>query len=191
MMRDERNDMPPWMLCQEILVKAKNELILEAIDALHREADAKRIDMKGSMARIEGRNSDIDRDMFVINNLLAQEEDIRGRYIESIKRVDEGRENDPGVIERTNELKKFLLSLTEIHMTMKCAKTFDQLVHDVGGAAGLGDPARILAETAKKNAERVDALEFVLGDKAFSRNEGLSKDEMDIIARAFFMCRGA
>ncbi len=188
-MNDERQDMPSWMLCQEILVKAKNELILEAIDALHRETEAKRIDIKGSTVKIEGKNSEIDRDMFIINNLLAQEDDMRIRYAESIKSVEEGHEKNPAIVERINELKKFFLSVTEIHMAMKYARIFDQWVLDVGSAADLDDPARILAETAKKNADRIDALEFVLEDKAFIKNEGLSKEEFKITEDAFFLCK--
>ena len=181
--------MPAWMLCQEILIKAKNELILEAIDALHRETDAKRIDVKGYTLKIEGKNSDVDRDMFIINNLLAQEEDIRGRYAESIARAENGHEKNPAIIERISELKKFLLSLTEIHMTMKYAKVLDRWVPDIGSAAMLDDPAKILSETAKKNTERIDVLEFVINDRAFMKNEGLSNEEMELVRQAFSMCR--
>ncbi len=187
--KDERQDMPPWMMCQEILVKAKNELILEAMDALHREADAKRIDVKGYTIKIEGKNSEVDRDMFIINNLLAQEEAIRSRYAESIDRAEKGNETDPAVIERVNELKKFLLSLTEIHLTMKYAKVFDSWVLDIGNSARLDDAAGILSETAKKSAERIDALDFIISDRAFIKNEGLSAEEMEIVKQAFSMCR--
>ncbi len=185
-----REEMAPWMHCQEILVKAKNELILEAIDALHREADAKRIEIQGSTMKIEGKNNDIDRDMFVINNLLAQEEEIRRRYNEPISRVEHGLEKDPVVVERTNELGKFLLSLTEIHMTMKYARVFDQWVLDIGNTSKLDDPAGIIAETAKRNVERIDALDFIIGDRSFMKNEGLSESEFEVVKRAFFMCKG-
>ncbi len=190
-MMDKREDMPPWMLCQEILVKSKNELVLEAIDALHREADAKRIDITGSTIKIEGKDNDIDRDIFVINNLLAQENEIRERYGKYIDRADRGEEKDPAVIERVIELRKFLLSLTEIHLSMKYAKVFDRWVLDVGSAASLEDPKKIIAETAKADAERIDALEFVIEDRKFMKNEGLSNEEMEILRQAFFICKNA
>jgi hypothetical protein len=186
---DSKEEMPAWMMCQEILVKAKNELILEAVDALHREVAAKRMEVNGDIVRIEGKDNDVDKDLFVINNLMQQEPQIREQYGEYIAKAERGAISDPSTLERVEELKKFLMSLSEIHLLMKFARVFDQWVLDFEGTADLKNPDEMIAATAKRNADRIDALEFVLKNRTFIKNEALSEAEFKVFSTAFRMCR--
>ncbi len=184
-----KEEIAPWILCQEVLVKAKNELILEAIDALHREIAANRMEVNGEIVKIEGKDNDVDKELFIISNLLQQEPKIREQYAAYIKHAEEGQITDAGIMERVQELKKFLLSLTEIHILMSFVRVFDEWLADFSGTMDLNSLPEIIARTAKSNSSRIDALEFIIEDKAFMKNEAVSENEMEAIRTALRMCR--
>ncbi len=181
-------DTPKWMIAQELLVKAKNELILEAVDTLHVEIKEKRLEINGNVIKLPEKSSEIEMDMLIINNLLEQETKIVENYGKFIKER-ESSEKDPLMIERINELKKFLMSVTQIKILMNFAKTIDEWILDFGTAMKIDDSVKIIAETAKKNVERIEVLSFILDNKKFYENEALSKEEIEIVKGAYELCK--
>ena len=54
------DEMPIWMLAQEILTTIKNELVLEAIDLLHKDIKENRVEINGQTIKLPSKPSDID-----------------------------------------------------------------------------------------------------------------------------------
>ncbi len=183
------DDIPQWMLAQEILVKTKNELILEAIDLVHIEIDEKRLEINGNTVKLPDKSSEIEMDMLIISNLLEKEDEISKQYSEFIKKIENGEEEKPELIERMDELKKFLMAISSIHLLMGFVKVIDSWVLDFAETMKINNTAMIIAETAKRNVERIDILEFVIKSKNFLKSEALSDEEIDIVKKALQLCR--
>ena len=182
------DDMPEWMLAQEILVKSKNEIILEAIDTLHKEIDEKRLEINGHTIKLPDKSSEIDMDMLIINNLLQKESEIIKQYSAFVKKTEELEEPSSEIIERTEELKKFLMSVAEISLLMNFAKTIDAWVLDFAETMNKKDVALIISETAKRNVDRIEVLRFISSNKKFLNSDALSKEEFDTLRTALSKC---
>ncbi len=183
------DEMPKWMLAQDILIKAKNEIILEAIDSLHNEIKEKRLEVNGHTIKLPDKSSDIEMDMLVIGNILGQEEEIKKKYVEFMKSIEDKKTESPEIIERINELKKFLMAVTGIHILMNYAKVIDAWVLDFAEVMKIDDAAMIIAETAKRNVERIDTMEFMVKNRTFLKSDALNENEGEILKNAFEMCR--
>ncbi|MGC8479586.1 MAG: hypothetical protein ACP5M9_02875 [Candidatus Micrarchaeia archaeon] len=174
---------PAWMKVQEILLKSKNEFILEAIDSLHKEIEEKRIEVKGGAIKLPDKSSEVETDMVIISNLLEQEPSIKERYenfIDSKKDTD-----DPQLILQIESLRKFLMAVDEIKILINFAKVIDEWITDPSNAMKLNDASKILSESAKKNVQRIEILEFIVNNKRFNKNEPLDKGELIIAKNAY------
>ncbi|MEM0201054.1 MAG: hypothetical protein QXD23_01480 [Candidatus Micrarchaeaceae archaeon] len=181
-------DIPKWMIAQEILIKAKNELILEAIDTLHKEVKENRLQINGNVIKLPDKSSEIEMDMLIINNLLEQEQQIVKNYGKFIKEKEDS-EKDPLIVERINELKKFLMSVTQIKILMNFAKTIDEWVLDFANSMNINNVPKIISETAKRNVERIELLSFIIDNKKFYANEALNEEEIKNIKEAYELCK--
>jgi hypothetical protein len=178
---------PAWLVCEEILNKAKDELITEAIEVLHEEMKRGRISFKGSMVNVPERDADFERDRFLINELLQKEEEVRrvyGPYIEGKRNGAKGM--DATMIQRVEEAERFLLAVTQIVILMRMSKVMDTWLSDVGMYPKIKDPAEILASTVHRTESefRIDALRFVLSSKTFIRERIFTQDERNILEKA-------
>jgi hypothetical protein len=173
---------PSWMQCQDILIRIKEELVLEAVDALHRELDAKRLEMNGAIPINPEENANNKKDMFMIGNLLENYEDMQERYSTYIKET-EAKDSllDAHTIARIEELKKFLLSVAEIKYLMDMAYDIDEWVTDVGKPNGPSTASGILLESVKIHSERAEILRYAAKSKRFEASHALSKEETDLL----------
>jgi hypothetical protein len=174
----EKEGVPSWLVCEDILTRTKDELILEAIDLLKKEMKAGHIDIKGYVAALPEKNQELEQDLFVVNNLISRAPEIREQYREYLQKEDEGGIKDPEVIMRGEGLRKFLLSVDAIDLLMKFSRVFGMWADDVGVFSTLKDPVDIMVKTANMADERIEALSFVVNNKTFENNEALSNDEM-------------
>ena len=78
-------DDPAWMVCEDLLTRAKDELILEAIDLLHARINDGSVSIDGYVVTLPDRSQEVARDIFVINNLLSEQSQIRDTYARYIK----------------------------------------------------------------------------------------------------------
>lgn len=174
---DNDKDTPAWMLCDEILTKAKDEMILEAIDILHEEINQHRVTIEGYTPILLDRSEEMERDLFLLKNLLSRREEIRQNY----KRYTEEKEHkDPALVMRIEELKKFLMAVDGIDLLMKMSHVFETWSEEMGKYSRVRDPNELLAASTS-NEERVSALKFVLSSSKFKENEPLSEEEISIM----------
>lgn len=176
-MNDDNAGLPAWMLCSDLLIKAKNELANEAILSLEREMKAGRIDVKGSVITQPDQQQEGENMLFVINNLVGERDGIHERYDQYIRDL----EHDPSkfdgkTAERIESLKKFVLAVDEIYALMHYSAVMGEWADDVAMHVKEEKPLEILERTSEGH-ERADAAAFVLSLKSFAREKIFSEEE--------------
>lgn len=173
---------PAWLLCEDMLNRAKNEFITEAIEELNRAIEEKTIEVNGELISMPDRPSDTERDMFVINRLLAEYPKMKEQYGEYIEKNADTK--DPKKIEAIERLKRFLLSLDTIATLMRYSHEIDEWQHDVAMQVPATEPSKVMAKTIKGNRERSEILELALKSKTFEKEEIFTKEERQIISQS-------
>lgn len=174
------------MLCEDMLTRLKDELILEALDILHGEMEAGRIDIKGYTALLPDKSDEMQRDMYLINNLRLREAEIREQYAPYL---DGTREWDQEVMQRIDGLRKFVLSVNAISMLMKFSDISGEWADDTGRFSREVDLKAVLVGSMKMSADRMEVAEFVVSSRKFGDSGALSAPEMKALAEAVGSCR--
>ena len=118
-MDDDDAGVPAWILCNDLLIKLKNELANEAILAAEREIKEGRMDVKGSVITQPDQQSEGENLLFVVNNLIGERDGIHERYDPYIKELqDNPSKFDSKTAQRIESLRKFLLAVDEIYTLM-------------------------------------------------------------------------
>ncbi|MDE1868538.1 MAG: hypothetical protein KGH60_01045 [Candidatus Micrarchaeota archaeon] len=177
-------DTPAWMLCEDILNKAKVELITEAMDTLNQEVKEGNIAVHGNIIELPDKPSETERDLFIINNMLQEADKMRDSFSKFINE----KESDPKslnaeTVERIEKLKKFLLSLDKIELLMGYSTEFDHWIGDVAMQVAIDDPSRIISKTIEHNDLRREILAFILKSKTFEKEEIFNKQEREILEK--------
>ena len=178
---------PAWMICDDILTRIKDELILEAIDILHEEINSKRIVIEGYSPVVLERSEEMQRDVYLINNLMERAAEISMNYSKYFNDAAMAESADPVRIE---ELKRFLMSVSGIRFLMDMAKVFESWSADTGKYYSEKDPASIIDKTMGRGTEREKALEYVLKSKKIMENEAITSEEISMLRKAYSMNNG-
>lgn len=172
------DDVQAWILCMDLLIKVKNELIAEAMELLHREMEAKRISMQGSFMPMSEGESEAERDMFLIQNLLAQEHEIMGKYGTYLVEMPKREKIDEDKIRSADELRKFLMALNRMSRLMRYSRIFDEWASDASYEVRQASVSSILEKTiAVHGSSRREALEFAMKDEELVVSGVLADDE--------------
>lgn len=177
-----KGDVPAWMLCEDLITRMKDELVLEAIDILHEEMKANRIDISGYVSLLPDKPNEMQRDMYIINNLVQRQPEIMEQYRPFLESG--AKETDPQKVERIEELKKFMLSVQAISTLMRLSSVASMWADDTGKYSALGDQAQIIARTASMAEDRLEVLDFVLTSPRFAKSEALTSAETEILKKA-------
>lgn len=175
---------PAWMVCEDMISRIEAELMSEALELLRSEIDAGRIKVDGSMVTASELTGEAERDLFILDRLLEDEQNMRYRYENLVRAIEEGKETNPEIVGRAEEVKKFLLIVSQISITVKYAKVFSAWFNEAGSQMNVKDPVEILAMTARSNRERRDALEFVTTNRQFIKSEIMNVNEMEMLREA-------
>ena len=177
-----KTDARAWMICEDIITRLKDELILEAVDILHDEIRAKRIDITGYVALLPDKSNELQRDMYIIGNLLEREPEVIEQYMPFIDGVEN--ESDPKKVERIEELRKFMLSVKAISTLMRLSEIAKVWAEDTGRFSSSNDPEEIILNTVRMDEDRVEVLDFVLSSAKFSKSEALDLNEIGLLKKA-------
>ena len=169
---------PAWMLCDDMFTRIKDELILEAVDILHDEIKEKRIDIRGYTALLPDRSQELQRDIFIINNIISNTDEIRGQY-KSYVNVDN---RDTASMRRLDELKRFLMSVDAINVLMELSKVFSDWAADAGRFANIQDERELVIRSMGSNYERLEALKYVIASKKFNASKPITNHEREVLA---------
>ena len=182
------DDTPAWMVAWDVISRTHAELMSEALESLRAEMDAGRIKAEGDLVTSSELTAKEERDLFLLERLLGDQENLRMRYENLVRSVESGDEANPEIVARLEDVKKFLLTVSQMSITVEHAKVFSSWLTDAGRDMRETDPARMICATAKEKPERIDALGFVLGSKAFMRSGALDEEELRIMREAYERC---
>ena len=126
--------------------------------------------------------------MFIIKQLIEKENEIISTYSEFIRKFDVESKNSAQFVERIEELRKFLMSVSSIKILMNFSKTVDLWILDFAETMNIDNASMILSETAKKNYDRIDLIKFILKNKVFLKSMALDENEVLILKNALEMC---
>ncbi len=184
-MDDDDAGVPAWILCNDLLIKLKNELANEAILAAEREIKEGRMDVKGSVITQPDRQSEGENLLFVVNNLIGERDGIHERYDPYIKELqDNPSKFDSKTAQRIESLRKFLLAVDEIYTLMHYSGVMGAWADDASMQVREKDPSAILEKTLASGHERAEAALFVLSLKSFAKEGILSDTERRMLERA-------
>ncbi|MGI0133842.1 MAG: hypothetical protein ACREBW_02645 [Candidatus Micrarchaeaceae archaeon] len=179
-----KDDTPAWLLCEDILNKAKVELITEAMDTLNKEVKEGNIAIHGNIIEVHDKPSDTERDMFVINRMLEDSDNIRASFTKFIQEKEADQKSlTPDTVERIEKLRKFLLSLDKIQLLMGYSSEFDHWIEDVAMQVAIKDPSSIISKTMGGSELRKEILSFILASKTFEKEEVFHKTEREILEK--------
>jgi len=174
-----------WLLCVELLNKAKGEFITQAIETLRGEVEKKNIDIKGQTISAPEDSNENEREEIVLNKIADDYESIREKYEPYVSgEIDAVAAKDPAAVERTEKLRKFMLSLEKISILMGFGRLCDEWMHDVAIEVSIDDPSEILSKTMRDRSERKEMAKFVIANKEISKNEVFTKEELELFRKA-------
>ncbi len=169
------------MLCEDIITRLKDELVLEAIDIMNGEIKAGRVDIKGYVSLLPDKSDEIQRSMYIINNLRIREHEIVEQYAPYLGEMDE---KDPEKLKRIEDLRKFVLSVGAISTLMRFSEIAAAWADDVGRHTELKDQEKIIISTIRGMNDRIEILEFAISSGKFIRSETLTNDEISMLKGA-------
>jgi hypothetical protein len=175
------NEIPAWLMCEDILNKIKTELITQAMDKLQEAIDSKAIEVNGSLVTVPDKPSDTEMKMFIINKLIEEHPKIMEKYKGHLS--EDAEEKDPTKVQQRERLKKFLLTVEQISNLMQYSHVFDPWMHDVAIQVLLKDPAEVIRKTINDDESRIDVLKYVLNNKKMEKEEILTKKEYKILKK--------
>jgi hypothetical protein len=181
---DNDGGTPAWIVCVDILNKAKRELVTQAIETLEKEIDAKRIDIKGNLITVPDQPSDAEMKLFVVGQIMTNAEEMRHKYGDYIKSVQtKGKDITASEIESAERARLFLMAIDKIEILMNYSRQLDAWMNDASMKVDLLDPSEILKSTSTTD-ERKELLRFLKTNKTLEREETFSKKEKAIIEAA-------
>lgn len=174
---------PAWMVCVDMLNKAKRELVTQAIETLEREIEAKRIDIKGNLITVPDQPSDAEMKVFVLGQIMDNAEQMRERYGAYIKSVHEkGKEATSQEMEAADRARLFLMAVEKMEILVNYSRQIDPWINDASMKVDLDDPSRIFRETCV--GHRKEILEFIIKNKTMMQEETFSAREKRILEGA-------
>ncbi len=170
-----------WLLCEDLLVRIRDEFASEAIDLLDREIKSGNIAINGEVSSAPEQDREYEKKMMVIGNLLKEKGELRTKYS---KYVEDNGENNPKMLERVESLRKFLLSVESISILIGYVNEIDAWIKEVSGEVKAQSVSDILSSTHGVSAERKEILRRVLTKKKFIDDRIISKEEYAQISSA-------
>jgi hypothetical protein len=175
---------PAWIVCVDMLNKARRELVTQAIETLDKEVEAKRMDIKGSMITVPDQPSEDEMKLYVIGQILTNAEQMRERYGGYIKEVHTKGANATAVeMESADRARLLLMAVEKIEILVGYSRLLDSWIADVSMQIDTSDPILILRKTSEVHG-RKEVLNFLKNNKTMIAEETFSVKERKIIEGA-------
>ena len=170
-------------MCGDILTRLKDFMAAEAIETMAVEVEDGRAGISGRVATLPEESEETERYLLVIGEMLSHQGEIIAQYREDMRRLENGEIEDPKVLERAEELRRFLLALSKISVLMRFSSVFGRWTEDAGRLMKAKDIREIILATLS-GEDRESALEFALSMKKLVEEGVLTVEERMELERA-------
>ncbi|HUC38850.1 MAG TPA: hypothetical protein VL944_01840 [Candidatus Acidoferrum sp.] len=188
----ERDSIPAWIICEDLLVKVKAELANEAILVLQKEVKAGRMKVSGNLVSSEVQN-DSERDLFVANEIAAESDEMLqsyGNYIKEKESKAHSLTSDEVIMMETT--KRLMLAVQEITFLINYRTVTEEWILEIEGIPQIRDPVELLAHTIHgKEDDRFSVLDFSLKRKSMKDEKVFTDDERSMMERALMIVEHA
>ena len=178
------NKMPAWIICEDLLVKMREELLEEAMSILDKERQAGHIEVNGKPLSTGESGNYTEEALYIINNLIADAPKLHEEYARYIS-VQSDKKLSEADAKRFKELKDFVLAIDELSLLMDYSRILSAWAEEVAHYVKDTDPAEILKKTSNDPEElRKEVLKFFISNKTFASKSPLSEHEINIVSNA-------
>ena len=176
-MEEEHSGTPAWLVCVDLLSKIKTEMITQAMETLQQAIDSKAIEIEGSLVTTPDQHSESEMQIFIIRRLIEQREGIINRYKGYLSAS--GEKQTPEMMQQTERLKKFLLSVDQIAMLMHYSEISEHWMNELAMQVGAASPRDAIKRTL--NEERSELLRYLLNNRKIKSEKMLTNAETKIL----------
>jgi hypothetical protein len=175
---------PAWIVCVDLLNKAKRELVTQAMETLDGEIAAKRMDIKGSLINVPDQPSEDEMKLFVLGQVLENAESMRERYGEYIRGIHmKGANATAQEVEGADRARLLLMAVDKMEILINYSRRLDSWINDASMKVSLRDPSDVLLETCT-DAHRKELLEFIKSNRTMLKEGTFTEKERRIMERA-------
>ncbi len=172
---------PAWILCEDLLVRIKEELISEAMRALDRELKSGNIKVNGSLITSAEQDKENEQSLFLINHLIKERQSMHERYNRYMSESNE--RYDAETISRIDALKRFMLSVDAIALLMDYVNVIDSWIKDISIEVKPSSISDILTKTSESNDKRRELIDFVSKRRRFLDEHVVGSEEYAILSK--------
>lgn len=181
---DGKGNMAAWIICQDLVLKIRDELKNQAIATLDNEIKEGRMKVNGQVLTLDPENKEEERSMFLISNLIEQHEEMIRGYSDYISKNEARDDLKPQDILNMESIKKLMLAMKKIVMLMGYSNLLGMVYNDIGMKVRQETPSKILVELSSDYPDLPELLNFVLSYKPIAEAGLLSQSDESIIKDA-------
>lgn len=164
----DQDSVQAWLLCEDLLVRIRGELISEALELLQKEIKEGRVAINGTLPGSQDSGAS-DTEFFVIRRLIAERPGIMERYSAYVGRMP-GKRLDDTEVHEMEELKRFLSAIDGLALLVRLADVFGAWAGDMADAMDMKSVEDVLKATSQLRVERGEALSTLLTDETFLKS---------------------
>ncbi|MCL5239663.1 MAG: hypothetical protein M1286_04325 [Candidatus Marsarchaeota archaeon] len=176
----ESDSTPAWMVCDELISKMRDELLSQAVSAMHEQIEKKHLALEGNVVTTSEEGGEKERDAFLLGQIAKEHNNIERQFAMYMEHASIDKE----AMAHAEELQKFLLELRQIVMLSDYAKECEGWLSDAEKELRGSDPAAILAKTMKAGERRREVLDYALKSRKFSNDGVFSVSEKRLMQDA-------
>lgn len=176
---NNNGDISNMLSCEDLLIRIKNEFVSMAMVVLDKEIKRGTIKLNGSIISPTDKNKENEEFLFIINNLIKERESIHKKYDNLLSLPTDNLTSK--IVNRTESLKKFLLTIDTIYILINYSNIIDSWIKDVLMDINGDSIEGILKNTINCNIHRIEAFDFIANRNDFIEQKVINELEFTII----------
>ncbi len=183
----KKENMAAWIICQDIVLKMKEEFKNQAIVTLENEIKAGRMKINGQILTMDQENKEKERSMFLISNLVEHHEEMIREYSEYIAMSESRNDLKPQDVINLESIKKLMMATKKITMLMGYSNLLGMVYNDIGMKVRSETPQKLFVELSKDYPDLPELLDFALQYKPMTETRVLSGYDISVIKDALML----
>lgn len=179
MKSNDNNSISKPILCEDLLIRIRDEFVSMAMVILDKEIKKGTIKLNGSIMIPTDKNKENEEYLFMMNNLIRERKSIHEKYDIFLSSNTDNQTSQ--AINRKESLKKFLMTVDTIYILMNYSDIINSWIKDVLIDIGGRSIKEILKSTINNNIQRTEVLDFITNKNNFVEQKVISESESIMI----------